>query len=147
MAETDNTSSAVQGPSRWTRHLRDCGVFARVPRPLETHGRLVRVSGLVMEAVGLVLPMGSTCTITQDGTTLTEAEVVGFSGERIFLMPTTEVHGLMPGALVTPTEVNHAGPRFGRPNHPWRRLEDRTRHMPTGAALPGRVVDGAGAVS
>jgi len=144
MAETDNTSSAVQGPSRWTRHLRDCGVFARVPRPLETHGRLVRVSGLVMEAVGLVLPMGSTCTITQDGTTLTEAEVVGFSGERIFLMPTTEVHGLMPGALVTPTEVNHAGPRFGRPNHPWRRLEDRTRHMPTGAALLGRVVDGAG---
>lgn len=27
-----------------------------------------------------------------------EAEVVGFSGERIFLMPTGDIRGLMPGA-------------------------------------------------
>ncbi len=97
-----------------------------------------------MEAVGLALPLGSTCTISQDGASLTEAEVVGFSGNRLFLMPTTDVHGLTPGALVTPTDVNYVGPRFGRPSHPWRRIEDRTRHMPVGASLLGRVVDGNG---
>ncbi|MFM9885207.1 MAG: flagellar protein export ATPase FliI [Burkholderiales bacterium] len=142
---TDASHPSFEGAvDRWRQHLRDCRSFARVPVSLEVHGRLVRVSGLVMEAVGLALPLGSTCSISQDGVSLTEAEVVGFSGNRLFLMPTTDVHGLTPGALVTPTDVNYVGPRFGRPSHPWRRIEDRTRHMPVGASLLGRVVDGNG---
>ena len=98
MTDASNRSFVGVG-DRWQQHLRDCRSFVRVPVPLEVHGRLVRVSGLVMEAVGLALPLGSTCTISQDGVSLTEAEVVGFSGNRLFLMPTTDVHGLTPGAL------------------------------------------------
>jgi flagellum-specific ATP synthase len=130
--------------ARWRRYIADCGNFTRVPAPLQVQGRLTRVAGLVMEAVGLTLPLGSICVVSQDGAQLTEAEVVGFSGEKIYLMPTTEIHGLTPGAIVTPSEVNHAGPRYGKPSHPWRRVEDRTRHMPVGDALLGRVVDGNG---
>ena len=136
---TDTTATA-----RWQRYLRDCRAFASVPIPLAVSGRLTRVAGLVMEAVGLQLPLGSTCVISQDGTVLSEAEVVGFAGDRLFLMPTSEVHGLLPGAQVTPSEINRAGPKFGKPRHPWRRVEDRTRHMPVGDALLGRILDGSG---
>ncbi len=132
--------------ARWQRYLAECRAFAGVPTPLNVHGRLTRVAGLVMEAVGLTLPLGSTCIVKQDGAQLTEAEVVGFSGERLFLMPTTEIHGLTPGAIVIPSEMNHAGPRYGKPGHPWRRIEDRTRHMPVGDGLLGRIVDGNGRV-
>jgi flagellum-specific ATP synthase len=137
--------AATASPAdRWNRYLRDCRAFVGVPTQLAVSGRLTRVAGLVMEAVGLQLPLGSTCVISQDGVALTEAEIVGFSGERLFLMPTTEIHGLVPGALVTPSEINRGGPRFGKPRHPWRRAEDRTRHMPVGDALLGRVLDGSG---
>ena len=159
MAADSSSSGAAAGPNgaaaglvrdvhaplqRWDRYLTDCQTFVGIRPELEVHGRLTRVAGLVMEAVGLSLPLGSTCVISQGGTALTEAEVVGFSGERLFLMPTTEIHGLTPGALVTPSEINRAGPRYGQPRHPWRRAEDRTRHMPVGDGLLGRVVDGSG---
>jgi len=32
-----------------------------------------------------------------------EAEVVGFSGDKLFLMPTGDIRGIMPGARVIPT--------------------------------------------
>ena len=35
--------------------------------PLETQGRLVRVTGLVLEAAGIRVPVGSVCEIHQDG--------------------------------------------------------------------------------
>jgi flagellum-specific ATP synthase len=140
-----HSNTVPNGPvDRWQSHLGQCSGFIRGPLPLKVHGRLVRVSGLVMEAIGLALPLGSTCTISQAGAPVTEAEVVGFSGNRLFLMPTTEVHGLTPGALVTPSEMTDVGPRYGKEAHPWRRAEDRTRHMPVGSSLLGRVVDGNG---
>ena len=55
--------------------------------PLPVQGRLVRVSGLVMEATGLRLPLGAVCRVF-DGAASTEAEVVGFSRGRLHLMPT-----------------------------------------------------------
>ena len=152
LVDDQSSSAALDAPAsgaslaleRWQRYLRDCRAFVAAPAPLEVNGRLTRVAGLVMEAVGLTLPLGSTCVISQDGVALTEAEVVGFSGERLFLMPTTEIHGLTPGAVVTPSEINRAGPRYGESRHPWRRVEDRTRHMPVGNSLLGRVLDGSG---
>ena len=104
----------------------------------------MRVAGLVMEATGLSLPVGSTCLIVQDSGQQAEAEVVGFSGERLFLMPSSDIRGLRPGASVMPLELESNAPRFGEPSHPWRRAEDRTRRLPVGAALLGRVIDGAG---
>jgi len=129
------------------------GVFLKAARshvaaaePFAVHGRLTRVAGLVMEAAGLKLPMGSTCTIVQDHGQHVDAEVVGFANDRLFLMPTSDVSGLLPGALVIPGEALITPPQINRPQHPRRRAVDRTRHLPMGNGLLGRVVDSNGAV-
>jgi flagellum-specific ATP synthase len=124
--------------------LQDCRQFVSAANPIRTEGRLTRVAGLVMEAVGLRLPVGSTCTISQPGLSAAEAEVVGFSGDRLFLMPASDVYGLTPGAKVTALEPKHPAPVYGKRSHPRRRVEDRAKHLPVGDGLLGRVLDGAG---
>src|SRR5690606_33453769 len=126
------------------RYLQDCKAFAATATPLQTHGRLTRIAGLVMEAVGLKLPLGSTCVVRQDGGYEVEAEVVGFAGDRLFLMPASDPYGLTPGAAVCPLEIKPLPPAYGKPRHPWRRAGDRTKLMPVGPELLGRVVDCAG---
>lgn len=126
------------------RFIEDCRGHVSFVSPLEMRGRLTRVAGLVMEAVGLRLPVGSTCLILQEGMNPAEAEVVGFNGDRLFLMPTGEIYGLTPGATVLPLEMDVSPPKFGQPSHPWRRAEDRTKHLPVGDGLLGRVLDAAG---
>ncbi|MBT8448073.1 MAG: flagellum-specific ATP synthase FliI, partial [Gammaproteobacteria bacterium] len=70
---------------------------------LNVEGRLVRMIGLTLEAVGVNVPVGTRCKIsTQDGH-YEKAEVVGFSGNSVYLMPAGEIHGLSPGARVIPT--------------------------------------------
>jgi flagellum-specific ATP synthase len=59
-------------------------------------------------------------------------------------MPITDVHGLTPGAFVTPLEPAQPRPRLHRPRHPFRRAADHAKHLPVGEGLLGRVVDGAG---
>jgi flagellum-specific ATP synthase len=97
-----------------------------------------------MEAVGLRLPVGSTVIVSEAGGQTVEAEVVGFQGDRLFLMPYSEPFGLMPGASVWASEDLLPCPQYGKPNHPWRRTEDRTRMLPVGNGLLGRVVDANG---
>jgi flagellum-specific ATP synthase len=130
----------MSAPPSFHRLLDQSGAIATASQPIVVRGRLTRVAGLVMESVGLKLPLGSQVLVVQDETRV-DAEVVGFSGERLFLMPTSEPVGLRPGALVVPHEVIAPRPRFGRENHPWRRAEDRARHLPMGDSLLGRVLD------
>lgn len=86
-------------------------------------GKLTRVVGLTLEAIGCRAAVGSLCRIeTIDGSM--EAEVVGFSGERLFLMPSEQLKGVIPGARVTPI-----GDEQG---------------IPVGMELLGRVIDGVG---
>lgn len=97
-------------------------------------GRVVRATGMVLEVTGLELPLGSACKIELDpdqnhDMVFAEAEVVGFAGERAYLMPLVEVHGLKPGARVLPLGDS---------------AETRTRRFPLGDTLLGRVVDGNG---
>ncbi|QEA39703.1 flagellar protein export ATPase FliI [Pistricoccus aurantiacus] len=98
-------------------------------------GRIVRATGLVLEAVGLRVPLGSACRIevaTENGEAkahFAEAEVVGFTGEKLFLMPLAEISGLIPGARVFP---------LGHGNR------QSARRFPLGKGLLGRVVDGSG---
>ncbi|MFZ4550862.1 MAG: flagellar protein export ATPase FliI [Aquabacterium sp.] len=135
------------GMDRWARFLDDLDVCAGTPLPLENHGKLVRVAGLVLEAAGLRLPVGAVCEIHSEArleATPVLAEVVGFAGDRAYLMPTAEVHGLASGARVVPRSIPINPPVLGRPNHPWRRSEDRTRHLPIGGGLLGRVIDAQG---
>ncbi|MDE2371911.1 MAG: flagellar protein export ATPase FliI [Burkholderiales bacterium] len=113
-------------------------------QPLQTVGTLLRVTGLVLEAAGVRTPVGSVCDVVCEGQSPVQAEVVGFNGDRAFLMPTGELHGLASGARVVPRPAPSAPPQWGRDNHPWRRSEDRGLHLPMGDGLLGRVVDPQG---
>jgi flagellum-specific ATP synthase len=107
-----------------------------IAKPLRACGRLTRAAGLVLEAVGLRLSVGAEVMIELPfGSSLpmAEAEVVGFSGDKLFLMPTTEVIGLLPGARVYPLEsAPIADPMAG------------AKRLPVGWELLGRVLDASG---
>ena len=137
-------SGAVR-TARWQRYLADLQNYAALPQPLESSGTLVRVTGLVLEAAGVRAPVGAVCEVLAEGQAPVLAEVVGFHGDRAFLMPTGELQGLTSGALVQPLPAPHVAPAFGVDNHPWRRTEDRGLHLPVGEGLLGRVVDAHGA--
>jgi flagellum-specific ATP synthase len=103
-------------------------------------GRVTKVTGLVMEAVGLKLPVGSACAIHLSNGVKIDAEVVGFDGERLFLMPHSDLDGVTPGAAVFPVEPI----KLEHSKHPKRRPSDRSRHLPVGYELLGRVLDANG---
>nr|WP_322104897.1 flagellar protein export ATPase FliI [Paraburkholderia sp. J41] len=120
----------------WNAHLRGVLDVSRRARPLRSCGRLTRAAGLVLEAVGLRLAVGAEVMIElPPGSSLpmAEAEVVGFSGDKLFLMPTTEVSGLLPGARVWPLEAAPVdNPMAG------------AKRLPVGWGMLGRVVDASG---
>ena len=69
--------------------------------PLVVEGKLTRMVGLTLEAVGCQAAVGSRCMVSSpDGQV--EAEVVGFAGDRLYLMPTGDIRGLYPNARVIP---------------------------------------------
>ncbi len=141
---SSTTAEKTSNASRWQAYLRDCSRLLDIADPMQVAGRVTRVSGLVMEAAGLKLPIGSACRVMLESGAEVEAEVVGFKDERLFLMPQGETEGVLPGARVMPLEVAELLPRAGSVNHPRRRSADRSRHLPVGPELLGRVVDGAG---
>jgi flagellum-specific ATP synthase len=128
----------------WREFLRQCHDRVEDAVPYQLAGHLTRINGLVMEAAGLRLPLGSGCRILGPGGAVVEAEVVGFSGERLFMMPNEDAYGLSPGARVVPLESFPPLPRVGAVAAPRRRAFDRSKQMPVGEALLGRVVDGNG---
>ncbi|MEI7967976.1 MAG: flagellar protein export ATPase FliI [Betaproteobacteria bacterium] len=132
---------------RWRKYFADCHGAASQVAPWTVSGRLTRVAGLVMEAVGLKLPVGNSCYVIAPTGQRIEAEVVGFSGERLFLMPATDIYGLEPGALVMPVESGAVRtPSLGVDYVPRRRAQDRARQVGVGWNLLGRVLDGTGRV-
>lgn len=92
-------------------------------QPLVT-GRLVRVVGLTLEAVGIKAVVGSLCRVRSSTGRWLETEVVGFAGDRLFLMAVEHAEGLQPGADVQPLQGHQA--------------------IAAGPELLGRVLDGAG---
>ena len=131
-------------PASWQRYMDDLKAHAIGPVPLEAQGTLVRVAGLVLEAAGIRVPVGSVCEVRMEGQPPVLAEVVGFAADRAYLMPTGELHGLASGARVVPRSTPSVPPVLGEAHHPWRRSEDRTRHLPIGDGLLGRVIDPLG---
>ena len=134
-----------------SRFLDNCVELASAAEPIERAGRLVRVNGLIVEASGLQLPVGSLCSLSPMGGDSAkesgrriEAEVVGFAAGRSYLMPSADTAGLSPSTQVTPIEPRPIRPRLNRPAHPWRRATDRMRHLPIGDGLLGRVLDANG---
>ena len=110
--------------------------------PLETRGTLTRLTGLVLEATGIRVPVGSQCMVQMPGHDAILSEVVGFSGEKAFLMPAGDIHGLSSGATVVPATPYMPVPRLGETSAPVNRVG--MLRLPMGDGLLGRVVDAQG---
>ena len=72
-------------------------------RGLVREGILRRAIGLTLEASGCEAPLGATCKIEVADGGWVDAEVVGFAGDRSYLMPSAELYGLLPNARVVPS--------------------------------------------
>ncbi len=112
---------------------------------LEVRGSLTRLAGLVLEAVGIRAPVGSQCMVSVNTQMSVLAEVVGFSGDRAFLMPAGDVHGLSSGASVVPAPAYVSVPRLGEGPLTDVSLGTGLLRLPLGDGLLGRVVDAHGA--
>ena len=65
-------------------------------------GLLKRVTGLTLEAVGCQVRLGSRVSVLNADGGAVEAEVVGFSGDRTYLMPIGDLRGVQANARVVP---------------------------------------------
>lgn len=110
--------------SVWLERIKPYRQRLGAPPELIVEGKLIRMVGLTLEAEGCRAPIGSLCHLETASGKVIRAEVVGFSGKRLFLMPTGDTHGLEPGCKVIPLGQNSlANVGFG---------------------LLGRVLDGSG---
>ena len=118
---------AVSGEhsARWAAAMGRYRQAAERPLPAPVvYGRLIRAVGLTLEAVGCQAAVGGRCVIEAIDGSEVDAEVVGFAGERLYLMLAGEDRGLTVNARVTPM--------------------GQDGEVPVGPALLGRVLDGAG---
>ncbi|MEL7186149.1 MAG: flagellar protein export ATPase FliI [Pseudomonadota bacterium] len=93
------------------------------PEPV-VEGVLRRTVGLAMEAEGCQAALGGRCDVVATDGRRVETEVVGFAGDRLFLMPVGDMRGIVPNARVIPVSES---PEFA-----------------VGDELLGRVLDGRG---
>jgi flagellum-specific ATP synthase len=129
---------------RWQQYLGDARIRVGLQSTLELRGTLTRLTGLVLEASGIRVPVGSQCMVTQTTGEPVLAEVVGFSGERAYLMPAGDVHGLTSGADVAPAAAYVPVPRIGEPLAAGPSSSAGILRLPLGDGLLGRVVDAQG---
>lgn len=108
----------------WADQLQFYSKKLTSPPELIVEGKLSRMVGLTLEAVGCRAAIGSRCRIETKSGRAIEAEVVGFAGAHVYLMPAGELHGLEPDCRVIPLGKNSLAR--------------------VGFGLLGRVLDGAG---
>ena len=93
--------------------------------PIAVSGRVAQAVGIVIEGYAPMTTVGELCEISrEDGGGAIAAEVVGFRGDRVLLMPLGEMQGIGPGSLITMT--------------------GHVAHLPVGPGLLGRILDGLG---
>ncbi|MCW8906065.1 MAG: flagellar protein export ATPase FliI [Sedimenticola sp.] len=108
----------------WAERLRQCHQRVGDSRGLVVEGKITRMIGLTLEAVGCRAAIGGQCDVISSSGEQIESEVVGFAGESLYLMPTGDIRGLEQDARVVPT--------------------GRVCEAVVGDHLLGRVLDGAG---
>ncbi|MCC6207682.1 MAG: flagellar protein export ATPase FliI [Gammaproteobacteria bacterium] len=108
----------------WRRRVAERAEGLKNTPPLVVEGKITRLVGLTLEAIGCQAAIGDRCLVDNPSGHPLEAEVVGFAGDKTFLMPSGEIRGLVPNARVTPT--------------------GRAYEAAVGDGLLGRVVDGTG---
>lgn len=107
--------------SRMLRYL----PLLRDIEPIQAKGIVEQVIGLSIVGKGPAAPVGDLCDIyTRSSCTAVKAEVVGFKGQRLLLMPLGDMRGIQPGSLIV-----------------YRGEKARVQVTP---ALQGRVLDGLG---
>jgi flagellum-specific ATP synthase len=111
----------IQVKETLKRHIRTIEAL----NPIKVHGRITRVVGLVMEGLGPGASVGEFCHVMpRDGGTPVQCEVVGFSDDKILLMPLGEVRGIGPGSKIV--------------------AKRNSAEVPVGMRLLGRAIDGLG---
>ena len=110
--------------SIWASRIRRMGERIDDSRGLVVEGKLTRMVGLTLEAVGCRAAIGGRCDVINAAGDRVEAEVVGFAGESLYLMPTGDIRGLEPDARVVPS--------------------GRISEAAVGEELLGRIIDGSG---
>ena len=108
----------------WAARIRRLGERIGASRGLVVEGKLTRMVGLTLETVGCRAAIGGVCDVINAAGECIEAEVVGFAGESLYLMPTGDIRGLEPDARVVPT--------------------GRVSEASVGDELLGRIIDGSG---
>ena len=78
----------------WKQRLDPYLRRAEQAQPLVVTGKLTRMVGLTLEAVGCQASIGGRCLIESTQGEPIEAEVVGFHGDRLYLMPIGDLHFL-----------------------------------------------------
>jgi flagellum-specific ATP synthase len=120
-----SAAAARRAPSgRWAKALVQARERIAGARNMVVEGTLNRMVGMTLEAVGCEAAVGGRCLVDTGAGKQIEAEVVGFAGDKLFLMPTGDVRGVMQGARVVPTHS--------------------VSTVAVGDELLGRVLDGAG---
>ena len=84
----------IEASAAWDHLLERARARATDEMPLASRGTLTRLTGLVLEAAGLRMPVGAQCLGRQGTRKPVLAEGVGVSGEKAFLMPAGDIHGL-----------------------------------------------------
>lgn len=93
--------------------------------PIEVSGRVTQAVGIVVEGYGPMTTVGELCRITREAAGgPIAAEVVGFRGDHVLLMPLGDMQGIGPGSRIT--------------------MSGQVASLAVGPSLLGRVLDGCG---
>jgi len=101
-AELDENTIRNRSKS-WCAKLTKMNSRVESSTKLVVEGKLTRMVGLTLEAVGVHAALGARCIVKSGDKEPIEVEVVGFSGEKLYLMPTGDIRGIGPNARVIPT--------------------------------------------
>lgn len=104
----------------WNKYLES----ANLCRPIRLVGKIVKVAGIVAEANGPGLSVGSLCDIINSEGRNIKAEVIGFNDKRVIVMPFGEMRGIEPGSRIVDISKRPV--------------------VKVGEAYLGRVIDGLG---
>ncbi|MGA9177989.1 MAG: FliI/YscN family ATPase [Desulfobacterales bacterium] len=105
---------------KWDKYqeaLRSC-------QPVKMEGKIVKVAGIVAQANGPGMSIGSLCCIKNSSGQSMQAEVIGFNDKRVIVMPFGEMRGIEPGSRIVDINKNPS--------------------IKVGEAYLGRIVDGLG---
>ncbi len=115
-------ASEVRRTANWSAAVRRSLRAVEQTELPPVEGSLTRMVGLTLEAAGCQAAVGDYCDVIAGNGERIESEVVGFAGDRLFLMPAGDAHGLGPNARVIPRQ--------------------RAGTVQVGTQLLGRIIDG-----